>query len=326
MILSASESIAGLLRANQNVRIVRRPIEPQDEILFATKESSPEDAKIVEGHEFRTFRVDFRESEFTHFCDGSQKKRLVFYDEDMPGYLGFVNAAVMARMERDVKALSDFYDKELLIFGFSESDALKTLSSNFQVKAIDKPADVGMSGFGQAISEAISIEREQMEKNLIEKWIKKNRSGWLLVDGGIYKLSKSCNCFSQIVGVVKSHAKQYFADYEKTKIVLGLKPGERTSVFEINIPGYGTAYSWYLKLMENLNESPVFGLVRIEMLPYDISIESANRISSWIMHETAPLSLPDMRYDRLLYPIRRVEMYLKSLQPTEAGFYGIIGA
>jgi hypothetical protein len=41
----------------------------------------------------------------------------------------------------------------------------------------------------------------------------------------------------------------------------------------------------------------------------------ADRISRWLLAETTPLSLPDARWDRLLYPIRDCEEFLRARAP-----------
>ena len=44
-------------------------------------------------------------------------------------------------------------------------------------------------------------------------------------------------------------------------------------------------------------------------------IAMADVVSSWLLGETAPISLPDMRWDRLLYPIRDCEQFLRARAP-----------
>lgn len=72
-------------------------------------------------------------------------------------------------------------------------------------------------------------------------------------------------------------------------------------------------------------ESPLFGLVRVEMPADPETLRYVDEVSSWLLTERFPLSFPDSRYDRLLYPIRRVEMYLRSRQPSDIALCGLIG-
>ena len=49
----------------------------------------------------------------------------------------------------------------------------------------------------------------------------------------------------------------------------------------------------------------------------DDTREWADKISAWLLQETRPVSLPDPRYDRLLYPFRMCEQHLRSRAPSE---------
>jgi hypothetical protein len=55
-----------------------------------------------------------------------------------------------------------------------------------------------------------------------------------------------------------------------------------------------------------------YGLVRVEAAPTAETVNQANRISRWLLAERAPLSAPDARWDRLLYGIRDVEVFLQA--------------
>lgn len=317
-------TLAVLLGAKPGVRIIRRPAEPQDEISFSAEKPAAEDAKVVEGSTFEKIQVESMPSGFTHFCDGSQKSRLAFYDGEYPGYLAMVNAAILRREERDLLDREPLYREAFSVYGIEGSEALELASRAFEIRKIPCDRQMGMSGFVQSLKDDISTHRESLEIEIVLQWIDDFTGGWLLVDGSINKIGLKRTGFHPIAGVVKSHAKQYFADPEKTALVLGLRPGERTSAFEIKTQ-YGHAYSWYLRLREDSNESPAFGLIRIEVPADNGSLQYANRISGWVLDERAPYGLPDPRFDRLLYPIRRVEMYLKSKQPSDAVMSGRVG-
>lgn len=56
-------------------------------------------------------------------------------------------------------------------------------------------------------------------------------------------------------------------------------------------------------------------LVRVEGPASDATLGRADEISRWLLAERAPLSLPDGRWDRLLYPIRDCEAFLRSRAP-----------
>jgi hypothetical protein len=61
----------------------------------------------------------------------------------------------------------------------------------------------------------------------------------------------------------------------------------------------------------------LFGLVRIEARPDPETVRTASATSGWLVRERAPVSTPDARWDRLLYPIHDVENYLKARAPRE---------
>ena len=142
------------------------------------------------------------------------------------------------------------------------------------------------------------------------------RTWWLVVDGslggtlgGDYEKYRNPN----IIGLVKSHQTQYF-QLEEQRGILGLRPGERSGVFQPL--GRTPVYSWYLRMRPNAGEDVYFGLIRVEAPAEDRTLDMADEISRWILAERAPLSLPDSRWDKMIYPIRDCEMFLKSLAPN----------
>jgi hypothetical protein len=52
--------------------------------------------------------------------------------------------------------------------------------------------------------------------------------------------------------------------------------------------------------------------VRLERPAADGVVEEATAVSRWLLAERAPIAAPDERWDRLLYPIRQVEEYLRA--------------
>jgi hypothetical protein len=320
-------SVAEVLQGTPGVRVVRRPFEPKDEVIFAEGPPPPVDAKVVEGASLRSIAVPKSDgSEFTHFVDGVQKSRLAFFDGPMPGYLGDTSAAVLVREEGEIRVS---WAEEAMdapqVFAPASSDALHRLAeAGFRIQPVPDCEDAGMSEMMEKISARIGTVREEMETRLKVKWLREGE-GWLLADGGIAQAAAALPSRVNIVGVVKSHRRQYFKN--GADVVLGLKEGERTPVFEARTGSHqqDVAYSWYLRLRDESGESPAFGLIRVEMPPISDSIEWADRVSSWLMAECAPLSLPDVRYDRMVYPIRRVELYLKSKQPSDSVLTGIVG-
>jgi hypothetical protein len=151
--------------------------------------------------------------------------------------------------------------------------------------------------------------------------------GCLLVDGGIGEVLPNLVDGAFVVGLVKSHQKQYFKSRERHQIMLAMKAGQRTSVFlRKGTQRQGkNAYSFYLKLHDGEYQPPLFGLARIEMPEEKRYLEMADEIAGWVLHERCPLSLPDRRFDVLIYPIHLVEEHLKARQPSQSHIRGLIG-
>jgi hypothetical protein len=290
-------------------------------------EPSQEDAKLVEDSEFRVVSCKpASHSGFTHFLDGSQRSWLVAYCGLYPVYYAHVNAAILARDElRQVRGPDQGrYREDKGLFGYllSRLDAFDDLDRVFGVRDLDEQKNEAPDAVSELIKSKISSKRGCLEKELGERFA----DGVLLVDGGVGDKA-SVGDDRLLVGVVKSHRKQYFASPERAKLVLNMAPGERTSVFE---RGRGhkdevDVYSWYLRLHRSDSQGPMWGIVRVEIPKHPDLLKRVDEISGWILAERAPLSLPDVRYHRLLYPIRRVEQYLKARQLSDAAIRGILG-
>lgn len=324
----ATKTIASALQGLDNVRIVTREYEPDDEIVFGENAPPAEDAEVVEGDSLCAIPVsDHGISGFTHFVDGAQKTRVAFYEGQMPGYLAFLNAAILRRVDGDMLESSNYSQVES-IFVPEESQALGALArEEFHVTGVQCPEDAGLAGYRECVTSRISTARDELESTLKAQWLRDNESGWLLADGGIAQAAAAVPEALRMVGVVKSHRKQYFCSRVTAEVVLNLDAGERTSVFVARTGSMGrdVSYSWYLRLRDDRNESPVFGLVRVEMPPRRESLETASEVSSWLLAERSPLSLPDVRFDRMVYPIRRVEMFLKSRQHSDYALAARLG-
>ena len=247
----ATNTIASALQGLDNIRIVTRAHEPDDEIVFGESAPPAEDAEVVEGDSLRAIPVsDNGISAFTHFVDGAQKSRVAFYDGQMPGYLAFLNAAVLRREDGDMLESTSYLPLES-IFVPEESQALGTLArEGFQITGVQCPADAGLAGYRECVTSRISTARDELESTLKAQWLRENETGWLLADGGIAQAAAAVPDGLRIVGVVKSHRKQYFCSRVTAEVVLNLDAGERTSVFVAKTGSMGrdVSYSWYLRL------------------------------------------------------------------------------
>ena len=114
-----------------------------------------------------------------------------------------------------------------------------------------------------------------------------------------------------------AHKKETEALFSSIGTIMELPEGRRTSVFRTHKGDFHSAYSWYVRLREDRAQDPSFGLVRVEAKPGPDAIRYADAISAWILAERCPVSLPDGRWDRMIYPIRDCEQYLKAISPSQ---------
>jgi len=315
---------AQLLRQCENLRVVV----PQmfESTSFAPKDPAPEpkDAPLVEGDRFQAIKVPEREETgFTHFLDGSQRSWMVGYQSALyPVYMAHLSAAILHRVERNVLApTEDGYRLHAGIFA-AFADGLDPLQVAGHLHVVDPGPNLAPEAVAEKLSVGISAKRDELEQALATQF----EGGNLLMDGGIGKALLGPQDQRSIFGLVKSHRTQYFASADRLQEMGKLHPGYRTSVFQRdkNRNDRVAPYSFYLRLHESPVHGPFYGLVRIELPPHPKYLAMADEIAAWVLHERAPYSLPDPRYDRLLYPIRLIEMHLKALQPSEAWIRGLI--
>lgn len=293
---------------------------PDEEGFFApTRDSRSIEAELVEDRSFKAIPLPaVNETGFTHFLDGAQKTLRCGYLGMNPIFLAHTSAAILERRDREVLPPEPhLYDGSLELFSVEpmavpEGIGLRCLGT--------REEETGL-GAEERLHDEISNRREDRETGVTSRF----RGGTLLVDGGIGKMLGEGR--EDLVGMVKSHQRQYFQSAERIEVIRNLREGERTTVFRRPSVHHkdAEAYSFYLRLHARPDQGPLFGLVRIELAPTAGSVDRADEIAGWILHERAPLSLPDARYDRMLYPIRLVEKHLKARQPSEAALRAIVG-
>src|SRR5207248_2693689 len=152
----------------------------------------------------------------------------------------------------------------------------------------------------------------------IEQWRAVGYGGGpgLVVDG-VLSDSAALSAHRRAIGVIKSHGAQYFEGAELER-ALTLPAGHRTSVFQPRSRGARRAiYSWYLRLWPWEGNDLLYGLLRVEARADAATLARAAAVSAWLLRERAPVSTPDARWDRLLYPIHDVETYLRSRTPRD---------
>lgn len=264
-----------------------------------------------------------------YFCDGIQRLcGPVYLDSPVPILYGYTAAAIRKRGDdRRMHADSDGHvADESLYFPqrMSEHKGLATSGISTVDTCDAEEEEIHPLKLLEIAKKKVSGRRERLESALVGKWLRDRGDShdWLLLDGSIsgdYDGTKPGN----LIGVIKSHQTQYF-DWDDQRKILALRMGERSGVF---IPGgrkRPEVYSWYLRLHPNEGKDIYWGLVRVEAAKCERTLQMADEISRWLMAERCPVSLPDSRWDRMLYPIYDCEQYLKSLAPTHSVLNGLL--
>lgn len=262
------------------------------------------ESRVVEGTALAAVAVGRSEaSGFTHFLDGIQRSQPVWEINGVCAVYGYVAAVVRHRPERRLE--TSWWECREALYGPAWLRELSGFDPAIWVEA----GSLDEADWRAASKQALDEQRAHLERQAAEWWCQ-NARGWLMVDGNMeVALSQ------QTVGVIKSHQTQYFSTDDQG-VIWGLRPGERSSVFEPLGKRRMPVFSWYLRLRDPGVNEVTFGLVRVEMASSLTTLAMADEVSRWLMAETAPLSLPDPRWDRMLYPIRDCEQYLKSKAPS----------
>jgi hypothetical protein len=160
----------------------------------------------------------------------------------------------------------------------------------------------------------VQKDREQVEQRLAERWCSLEK-GLLFIDGGISG-SERVAVSSCTVGVVKSHRTLY-AEGEELLRIFELRRAERSSVFRITSPKRIPVASWYLRLRDPAGRDPLWGLVRVEIAQPKAGEPGVSRradeVSRCVLAETAPVTLPDARWDKMVYGVRDCEEFLRAI-------------
>ncbi len=156
----------------------------------------------------------------------------------------------------------------------------------------------------------IERRRQRAEVRVVREFRRKHPDRWIVVDGSLRAYDDSLRS-SRLLGVIKSHETQFLAGVDlETALTLG--PGYRTTVFRRIGDRENTIFSWYLRLWDWAGQDILFGLLRVERERGARVLDEVEELSQWLLGERSPMSTPDFRWDRLLYPIHEVENYLKA--------------
>jgi hypothetical protein len=286
-------------------------------------------AQIVEGTALRAVRVPgvSREttSGFGAFLDGAQTVKVIGHFAGIPIVLGTISAAVRVRVDRRMvtwghqapRVERAIYLPLRYLPALDNAEARAAFAgSDWRVvdtSTADKNGDFPSQHPAVLVERAIrSVDqrREELEDRLAEAWCAVGESP-LFIDGGI---SRTPNVATSTcaVGVIKSHRTLYVED-DALKVVMGLRKGERSSVFRVSPRSRSSVLSWYLRQRAADGHDAMWGLVRVEVAECDRPAERADEISRWVLSETTPLALPDGRWDKMSYGIRDCEEFLRAI-------------
>ena len=167
---------------------------------------------------------------------------------------------------------------------------------------------------------------------------KKNQMefSFLVKDGGIAKIRRGLE--KSTLGVVKSLDTRYLKETEQVR-VLALKKGHRSPAFifdsgehrenlnpsDETVSRDKNRVTWYLRIHGGERTPLDFGIIRVEVHPGLLPCGGkednwsqhdslfVNAISAAIYSDRLPISTSDMRWDKLIYPLKVCERYLQSL-------------
>jgi hypothetical protein len=260
---------------------------------------------------------------FSAFLDGTQQSHVLQYIESLPIIRGVVAAVVRVRRNRRLATWRHEVQTRVYAPRALFSRTVNEAIGRLPVPVVDTTAgaevntQTGEHPFvvRDAAIHKVQEDRERAEHLLAERWCNLMHEP-LFIDGGI-SANERVATEGCVVGVVKSHRTLY-AEGDGVQTVLRLKLGQRTTVFRVTSPRRTSVASWYLRLRDPAGRDPMWGLVRVEIaepqMATEVEIrERADEVSRSILAEVIPLSLPDSRWDKMVYGIRDCEEFLRAV-------------
>lgn len=348
-------SIKERLASVQGVRMAS-PLYRSDDHDFAglisTTEAENEDAELVleDGTDFLGRSVpEVSESGFELFLDGVQESAKAFYAGMYTGRLANIAAGVFERKGQSFEIEPVCAERKLMLYAPDGEVSQKLQGGEWCLVPMTTDEKLTDAAYDQEVMRQLSADREALEC-LVASWA---GDRWMAVDGsiaqtliplahfrgrgdqGVRGQSENVDLHrpdgvppsasqgkegksERLVGLVKSHRHQYFRSRARVEAILNLRAGERTTLFIR--PGRdglsASVYSCYLKLHESTEESPLFGVIRVEVPATPESIAKIDEICGWVLAERYPIAFPERRADRMIYPIALVESCLKADLPN----------
>ncbi len=279
-------------------------------------------ATIIEDGELRARVVEGEaRANFVAFLDGTQSSVVALYQRGgVPVVLGTVAAVVRERRDRRLYTWRHVVERRLYVprAQVSTSAWQRFASTGLEVRDIADEESQSSAEHPLAMREAavhrVQKDRERAEQALAGEWCA-HEERYLFVDGPISGVERVAHS-PCAVGVVKTHRTLYASGEALTR-VLSLGHAERSSVFLVTSPKRATVASWYLRIRDPRGRDPMWALLRVEVSPAGMSGADATRradeVSRWILAEAAPVSLPDGRWDKMVYGVRDCEEFLRAI-------------
>ncbi len=284
---------------------------------------------VIESTTVRAHRIaDPPSIGFDAFLDGAQDSKVIHYADGVPIVFGRVAAVVRQRVLRRMVTWkrplcgSRLYIPRDLV---PPTLWMRVVDAGFDVlDTSDRESGGGWTAedphpfaLAQRALEAVKRDREAAERQLAEEWCATQQET-LFLDGSIASSGRVA-ASPNAIGVIKSHRTLYVAG-PAMRVVQSLPVNHRSSVIRVEAYHRTPVASWYLRMRDCVGQDPMWGLLRVETALPDIGdspkaiAEHANLISRWILAELMPLSLPDSRWDKMVYGIRDCEEFLRSLR------------
>ena len=277
-------------------------------------------ADLVEGETVAVHPVTPGQSPPACFLDGIEQWKVVGYDGVLPVIRAYVAAAVRRRgadrrLRTAFEGARDFAVAPLAGMTPERRQALTDHCPDVVEISIEEGTQPGR--VLELARRAVDSARQALERDLAERCLARlGETEWLVVDG-LLSVSGKLSGHPRALGVIKSHGAQFFTGLDLER-ALTVSAGHRTSVFRAR-GGHARneVYSWYLRLWPWEGNDLLYGLLRIEARAAAATISGADATSGWILAERAPIATPDVRWDRLLYPMHDVETYLRARAPRD---------
>ena len=279
-------------------------------------------ADLVEGESVQVHPVTRDESppQPACFLDGIEQWKVVGYDGVLPIVRAYVAAAVRRRgndrrLRTAFEGARDFAIAPLAAMAPERRRALTDNCPDVVDLSLEEGTQPGR--MLELARRAVDSARLRLERDLAERCVARlGDAEWLVVDG-LLSVSGKLAGHPRALGLIKSHGAQFFTGMDLER-ALTVPAAHRTSVFRAR-GGHARneVYSWYLRLWPWEGNDLLYGLLRIEARAAAATVAAASATSGWLLAERAPLATPDVRWDRLLYPMHDVETYLRARAPRD---------